>query len=242
MAGTVKFFDPSDPLSLTDWEIQKGGNPSLVKQRAQALDKNGDEFRRQQYGGQTSVTLDYICKKVSGYADVPEVGSVVGGWHVDSWTVTYTQQNWPTLSVSCHKHDTSKGGVVDADCRTYAPSFKIPVAWGVPTELPKATSGNVFELSSGAVVTTRGMTLSMQVNHVDEADNAGEHFAGDNYDGSETLNVDFTGDVDPATDYTLDSDWTDDTFSKDQGNTQATTSSLSASHHVGHTVAVPSGT
>ena len=60
----------------------------------------------------------------------------------------------------------------------------------------------------------------------------GAHFASDNYDGSETIQVDFCGDVDPETDYTLNSDWTDDTFAKNQGNTVATTSSLTASHHV----------
>ena len=238
MAGSVKFFDDSDPFSLSDWEVQNGPSPSLTKQRASALAKDGDEFRHKQYGGQYAATLNYICKLASGYATVPAVGTVTGGWHIDSWTVTYTQNSWPTLAITCHKHDTSLGGVVDSGCRTYAPSVQIPVCFGVPTELPNVgtDAGNAFELDASADVTTRGMTISMSVNHVDEPGKDGEHFASDNYDGVETLNVEFTGDVDPATDYDLDSAWTDDTFGKSQSNTTATTSTLTATHHVAHVV------
>ena len=243
MAGSVKFFDCSDPFSLSDWEVQNGPNPTLTKQRASALNKEGDEFRRKQYGGQYAGTLNYICKKASGFADVPVIGYIANGWHIDNWTVTYTQNNWPTLVINCHKHDTTQGGVLDSACRTYAPSFKVPVCFGVPTEIPKVgdNAGNVFALAVGAVVTTRGMTLSMSVNHVDEPDEAGEHFAGNNYDGSETVGVEFTGEVE-ASDFTVDSDWTDDTFAPSNGgNTVATTASLSLSHHVAHVVPAAQG-
>ena len=48
MAGSVKFFDCTDPFSLADWEVQQGPNPTLTKQRASALNKEGDEFRKKQ--------------------------------------------------------------------------------------------------------------------------------------------------------------------------------------------------
>ena len=90
----------------------------------------------------------------------------------------------------------------------------------------------MFELTSNAVVGVRGIVLSMALNHVDEDAANGAHFASDNYDGSETIQVDFCGDVDPAEDYALDESWTDDNLAKNQGNTIATTTSLTATHHV----------
>ena len=236
MAGAVKFFEASDPFSLTDWEVQNGPNPSLVKQRASALNKSGDEFKHGQYGAQYSGTVNYVCKPVSGYASVPKPGQIVSGWHIDSWVVTYTQTGWPTLAITCHKHDTTNGGTLDSNCRTYSPSFKVPACFGVPASVEKSASGAtgaIFALSQSAVVGLRGMTLSMSVNHVDEPDRVGEHFASDNYDGTENIGIEFTGEVE-SSDYTLDSDWTDDTLAQNGGNTVASTASLSISHHVAH--------
>lgn len=234
--GTVKFFDCEDPFSLADWEVQNGPSPALTNQRAQALNKNGNEFAHKQYGGQFAGTLNYTCKKVSGFAAVPYVGTVANGWHIDNWAVTYSQTGFPVLAITCHKHDTSRGGVLDSNCRTYAPTFKVPACFGVPTVIPKLDEGNVFELDDEAVITVRGMTLSMSLNHVDEPGKDGEHFAGNNYDGSETIGVEFTGEA-TTDDFTIDSDWTDDTFAPSNGgNTVATTASLSISHHVSHYV------
>jgi len=237
MAGSVKFFDATDGLSLTstDWEIQNGPNPTFTKQRAQALTKDGDEFARRQYGGQYSGTFSYVAKKATGTLTVPNVGAVVAGWHIDNWTVTYTQNGYPTLAISAHKHDTALGGVLDSNCRTYAPSFKVPACFGVPTSIEGVTANTkVFELKSAAVVGMRGLSLGMSVNHVDEPGKDGEHFAGDNYDGTETLTAEFTGDLDLSADVTLHADWTDDSLAKNGGNTVATTSSLNATHHVVH--------
>lgn len=237
MAGTVKFFDTTDPFSLADWEIQTGPNPNRTKQRAQALTKDGDEFAHAQYGTADSGTFTYVAKKFTGFLAVPAVGTVTGGYHIDNWTVAYTQTGFPTLSINAHKH---VDGAADANCRVYNPSFKVPArSIGVPSVIPAADdeADPIFELDSGAVVGMRGLSLALSVNHVDEMDASGGHLAGDNYDGTETLSAEFTGDVDPSTDYDLDSAWTDDSFSKSNGNTQATTTSLTATHHVAHYVA-----
>ena len=234
MAGKVEFFNPTDPFGLEDWEVQKGPNPSLEKQRASALDRNGDEFAHVQFGAKMSGTCEYVAKKFTGTLAVPPAGLIKDGWHVDSATVSYTLNGYPTLSISCHKH---VDGTADANCREYAPTFSVPArAIGAPTTLPDASgSGSVFGLSTSAKIGVRSMTLSWTCNHVDEDANDGGHFASDNYDGSETLSVDFTGNADPSTDWTLDDDWTDDTVAHGGGNTEASTTSLSASHHIAHT-------
>lgn len=236
MPGSVKFFDPVDPFSLADWEVQTGPNPNRTKQRASALKKDGDELAHAQHGTSESCTFTYVAKKFTGFLTVPGVGTIASGYHIDNWTVTYSQRGFPALSVSAHKHI---DGTLDADCRVYEPTFKVPARTiGIPTEIPAVTGDDpVFALDAEAVVGIRGMTLAMSLNHVDEDDNAGNHLAGDNYDGSETITVDFTGDVVPADDYELAEGWTDDTLGKSQGNTQATTTSLTATHHVAHKVA-----
>jgi len=240
MAGQVKFFDAQDPFSLTDWEPQNGPSPSRTKERAACLTKDGDELMHTQFGTKDSGSIVYKAKVSTGYLTVPNVGTVSNGWHIDSWQVSYTQKDYITLTLNVHKHI---DGNVDANCRTYAPSFKVPaVLVGCPTTIPASTgTGNVFALTQNAVVGVRGVTLSMSVNHVDEDAANGSHFASDNYDGSETMQIDFCGDVDPSTDYTLDENWTDDTFAKSQGNTVATTTSLTASHHVTHVVSTGGG-
>lgn len=234
MSGKVKFFDATDPFGLADWEVQGGPNPNRTKQRAGALNKHGNEFAHAQFGTQDSGSVTYIAKKFTGFLTVPNVGHIANGWHIDSWTVTYNQKGYPSLSINCHKHIS---GTVDANCREYAPSFKVPArAIGIPTVIHASTGeGVVFGLAEGAVVGIRGMTLSMSLGgHVDEDDNEGNHFASDNYDGQESISVEFTGDVDPAADFTLDGDWTDDNLSRGGGNTVVSTTSLTATHHIAH--------
>ncbi len=234
--GTVKFFSTNDPFGLTDWEVQNGPNPTYSLQRAQALKADGDELAYQQYGGQYSATLNYVLKTVTGTLTLPAVGTVSDGWHLDNLTVSYTQTGWPTLSITCHKHDTSKGGTVDAGCRTYPPSFKVPACFGVPTAIPSTGSGNVFELSTNAEVGLRSISLAVSVNHIDEMNNAGEHFASDNYDGSETLTAEFTGEID-STDYKLGDAWAADSTAQNGGNTVASTATVTISHHIQHATA-----
>lgn len=243
MAGQVKFFVADDPFNLTDWEVQNGPNPNRTKTRAGALTKDGDEFHHAQCGANDAGTITYTAKKFTGFLTVPAAGAVADGWHIDSGSVTYNQKGFPTLTLNVHKH---VDGNEDANCRTYVPSFKVPaVAIGIPTSIPLATAQgqvtDVFKLSTSAVVGIRGMSLAWGCNHVDEDDNKGDHFAGDNYDGNETLNVEFTGEVDPEEDYTLHADWTDDNLARNGGNTVASTTSLTATHHIPHYVAPTGG-
>lgn len=235
MAGEVKIFDATDTLSLggSDWEVQGGPNPTFTKNRAQALDRYGDEFAHRQYGGKYTGSFSFTAKKVSGYLSVPAAGTIIDGWHIDGWTVAYGQEAFPTLTVECHKHDTSLGGVLDSGCRQYEPSFKIPACWGVPAQIEGTASGTtVFELKTSAVVGLRSLSLQIAVVHEDVPGREGEHFASDNRDGTETLSVEFTGDVDLAADVTLGDGWTDDTLAKSGGNTAVTYSTLTATHHV----------
>ena len=62
MAGQGRFFDAVDPFNLADWEVQNGPSPSRTKQRAQCLDKNGDELMHTQFGTQDSGTIVYKAR------------------------------------------------------------------------------------------------------------------------------------------------------------------------------------
>ncbi len=226
MADRLEFFGPVDPFGLTSWEIQNGPNPSTEYQRASALGSDGDEIAFTQYGGKSSGTCEYVAKVATGTLTIPNVGSVKNGWHIDSVQVSYSQTEWPKLSISCHKH---VSGVEDSACREYAPSLTFPARLiGVPTSL-----GDAFSVTTGTTVGLRSIQYQLQCNHVEVENNEGGNLAGDNYDGTETLSVEFTGSVEPTA-WTLGEKWTADTVAKSQSNTEATTTSLSATHHIAH--------
>lgn len=233
MADRLEFFNPIDPFGLADWEVQSGPNPSVEKQRASALGQNGDEIAFAQYGEKESGTCEYIAKSATGNLSVPNVGMTMDGYHIDSVQVSYSQTEWPKLSISWHKHN---DGNVDSGCREYAPSVTFPArAIGVPSSL-----GSAFSITPGTSVGMRSVQYQLQCNHVEEMNGDGGNLAGDNYDGSETLTVEFTGNVSQGA-WTLGSDWTDDTFAKSMGNTSATTSTLTATHHLEHTGGTAAG-
>ena len=232
----IKFFSPVEVTGPhTGWELQTGGNPSLARQRASVLKSDGDELAAVQYGAQYSYTENYTASAFSGNMTVPNVGAVKNGAHVDSVSVAYSQTAAPTLAVNSHKHATVDGTAIEHDaCREYEPSIILPArAIGVPVTLKKKAGDTaVFTLPEGVGI--RSLSYQLQCTHVDENDGNGDHLAGDNYDGVETLTIEFTGEVDVA-DLNLDADWMKpDSFAHTNGNTQATTTSMTLTHHVAH--------
>ena len=194
----IKFFDPTSEFgALADWEQQTGSNPNTSEQRASALGQHGDEIRWQGYGRQTALAATFVAVKASGLLTVPNVGLVVGGVHIDSLSVAYTNTGFPTLTLNGHRHDSGNSHTA---CRQYKPTVRLPAVFGCPRELAMtgATPENVFALTPQAEIDTRSVTYTLTTNHVDEMDREGGHLAEDNYDGSETLAVELTGDADAA--------------------------------------------
>ena len=62
----VEFFAPRAVIAaLADWELQTGGNPTLTRQRAQALKSNGDQMHAVQYGAQIAYSETFAAKTVA---------------------------------------------------------------------------------------------------------------------------------------------------------------------------------
>lgn len=213
------FFDAVDPFGMTGWEPQNGGDAGdQTVQTAVALNKNGDCFAKQEYDAKSEISCTYKGN-VSGLA-LPAVGELKNGYHIDSYTVTWTQNDFCQLVVNGHKHI---GGKPDKDCRTYVGSIQTAGGFGCPDAL------GPFELSADAEIGVRTFTYTVQANHVDELQGNGTHLAGDNYDGTEQLNVELTGEYGG---FTSKDGWTVDTKSKARSNTGATTSSATYTKHI----------
>lgn len=244
MASNVIFFDPDSVIGeLADWEVQEGSNPSVTRQRAQALKANGDEMNSVQYGAQVAYSMNYKAKTVSGTGfTVPPVGKIMNGKHIDSVEVGYSQTDFPTLAVAAHAHAALDGTAeVHDDCRVYVGSVVLPVREiGVPSTLKDTSEATIFTCPDG--VGMRSLTYALSVNHIDEPDGEGGHLAGQNHDGVETLTLEFTGEVDIA-DLAIDSGWKlPDTDSKGRTNTGVHTTSVTITRHIAYsTTETPEG-
>lgn len=235
MASNVIFFNPDSVIgALADWEVQEGSNPSVTRQRAQELKANGDELQSVQYGVRIAYSISYKAKKVSGDTGliVPSVGKIMEGKHVDSVDVGYSQTDFPTLSVAAHAHAAVDGTEeTHDDCRVYVGTVVLPPrAIGVPSTLKDTEGQTIFTCPDG--VGMRSLSCSLSVNHIDEPDGEGGHLAGQNHDGTETLTLEFTGEVDVA-DLHIDSAWKlPDTSTLGRTNTGAHTTSVTITRHI----------
>lgn len=234
----VEFFAPRAVIAaLADWELQTGGNPTLTRQRAQALKSNGDQMHAVQYGAQIAYSETFAAKTVAE-ADgkkslaVPGAGLVSNGAHVDSVQVAYSQTDAPTLEVASHRHAALDGTASAHDvCRVYTPTVVLPIrAIGVPSTLKDADGNTIFSCPAG--IGMKSLTYRLETSHTDEPDGNGGHLAGQNRDGVETLTVEFTGRVAVA-DLAIHSSWMlPDSDADGQGNTVATTKSITITKHV----------
>lgn len=245
MASKVIFFNPDSVIgTLADWEVQDGSNPTVTRQRAQELKSNGDELQSVQFDVQVAYSVNYKAKKVSGDTGlvVPSVGAIVNGKHVDSAEVGYSQTDFPTLAIAAHAHAAVDGTEeVHDECRVYTPGVVLPPrAIGVPSTL-KDTDGNTI-FTCPAEVGMRSLTYALAVNHIDEPDGEGGHLAGQNHDGTETLTLEFTGEVDIA-DLGIDSGWKlPDSSSLGKTNSGAHTTSVTITRHIAYsTTETPEG-
>ena len=127
--------------------------------------------------------------------------------------------------MNAHKHETGTNHETGS-CRTYTATVTIAaVAFGVPADL-----GGVA-LASGATVDFRSATYTLGVTHIYEPGRSGEQLAGENHDGVETLEIEFTGGA-TADDYEIEDGWTNDQKTTTPSNTAATTTSLNLIHHL----------
>lgn len=222
MAASTEFFNPSDPFGLSGWECQSDDIRTSY-QRAQALDRKGNECAHRTYGGQTSITIPYVI--TADNAVIPKVGLVagsaeVGFWHIDKITVTFTNNDFVKMSIEAHKHEGGSSHAASS-CRTYTGSLgAIASQFGCPA--------TICGLTIPADAGVRSITYTLECNHVDEPGSQGDWLAGDNYDGKETVSVELCD----TQALTAATGWDLMNKGSNPSNTGATASSGDAEHHL----------
>ena len=237
MAGSNGFFEANSPFgNLTNWEPQSGGNATVTEQRASALGRDGDEIRGKGYDKREAVTGNYVSTATSGNLALPDVGGLHNNYLLESLQVSYSNTGFPTMTASGHKH---LDGNADANTRVYKPSVVLPATdLGAPLIIKDTENNTVFSLTEAAAFSVRSLQYQLQINHVDELKANGTHLAGDNYDGVETLTIEFSGSGTKGTDFTVDeTNWHLDSNGKNESNTGMTTQSITLTRHIPHYVA-----
>jgi hypothetical protein len=236
------FFEPTDPidintlLSLTGsdvWEIQ-AQTPNVTKDRAQGLAADGDEGAYTATNEKTAVSITYKSFKASGYLTLPTVGDVASTYHIDAVKLTYNANDWPTLEVQAHKHTTS----THTSCNEYTvgktsagKTAQFPAGFGAPASIvddATPTPATYFAMAH-ATIGVKTVTVGLAVTHQDETGSSGDHLAGENRDGKETLDADFVGIPTTVTAYTT---FTLLSCGGPQANTAADTARYSYERHV----------
>lgn len=239
MASNVTFFNPTDlidintNLSLTgslQWILQTVA-PSTTQDRASGLGATGDEAAYKDHNSKTQATLTYMCFGTSGNLMLPTVGSVLEGYHVDSVALAYNPTGWPTLTVTVHQHTTTSH--VDAACNEYSTGIVFPAQFGVPASISDNTSPTpgVMFANGAASIGMRSLSFNLTCTHLDETGSEGDWLAGENHDGVETLDAEFTGHVDNA-DLTIAATWSKATDGYSEGNTAVNSRSISLVRHI----------
>ena len=216
------FFNPTSPFgTLTGWAIQNE-NPTTAGTRAQALGAAGLEIASRIHAKRSDVSATYVATAAD--AAIPRVGQVLNGYHVDTVNVVFSNTAFAQMTLTGHKH-------VDVANTTHGMTGKVPRQFtgslttvGVVFGCPSSPLG--VSIPTGAGV--RSMTYNLSVNHVDELDSEGKWLNGDNYDPSETVEVELcdTGVITAAAGWDLTS------AGNTRGNTAAETSSATVEKHI----------
>jgi hypothetical protein len=217
----MDFFAPTGIMlpAGSGWIIQTS-TPGKGSQRASGIGATGDEVANALYDTRETLTETY--KLFAGTGTLPVLGTVIatGDWHIDSVRVSLSATDWPTLTITAHKHT---DGVGHASMKTYTPSITAPTAaWGVP-EAP-------FGITVGTL-TTVGVSsaeYNFSVTHVDELAGDGKQLGGQNRDGVETLSVTYVGTTTPAG----PDGWDEMETGTNASNEAASGGSASWEHHV----------
>lgn len=241
MASNTTFFTPTDPIeinTLLDLEegdaqwIFQSATPETQSDRASGLATNGDEAAWKAYNAKKSVTAVYKCFALSGNLKLPDVGVVASTFHIDSVKLDYDPAGYPTLNVSMHKH-TGATTHATSSCNSFATDIVFPAQFGIPSTLFDNTI-ETFALDA-AGIGMRSLSFGLGCTHVDELGGTGDWLAGDNHDGVETLDIEFTGAPDDE-DFTFDSTWHKGSDGTPESNTSVNTRKVSLTRHIARSV------
>ena len=216
------FFNPTSPFgALTGWSVQNE-NPTTGSTRAQALGSVGLEIASRLHDSKTNVSATYVATAAD--APIPRAGQVLNGYHVDSVNVVWSNTAFAQMTLTGHKH-------VDVANDTHGATGKVPRQFAGSL----ATVGTLFGCPSaplGVIIPTgagvRSVNYNLSVNHVDELGSEGKWLNGDNYDPTETVEVELcdSGVITAASGWDLTS------AGNTKGNTAAETATATVEKHI----------
>jgi hypothetical protein len=180
---TVQFQADAPFGTPTDWARQPA-TATVEKQRANALDQHGTEVFSKLYDERTNYQQDFTAAvtgdpDIAGFADI--IGALVGSAVATSITFT-TQADQPVqCQLSGHQHAVNAH---EDDLRQVAHGINPGKSFGAVDFLGSTPGANASVFSSTATITCQ---------HVDELDQNGDHFVGENFDARVEVVQDFVG-------------------------------------------------
>lgn len=165
-----------------DFEPQTSGS-DLQLTRAALPGGNGDEVASALHDSKTVISQTYKYKAASGDITVADlyIGKVSGGYHIDGFQVAYSNTDWPTVTVTGHNH--TANAHEDDGLVWIKPSLTLPAGFGCPELFTNA----------GAASSCVSANYTLSATHKDVMGKDGNHLAGDNYGGLETVTATYYG-------------------------------------------------
>lgn len=247
MASNTTFFAPTDPIDINtlltlagslQWILQTV-TPDSQADRAAGLSANGDEAAWKAHNARQTVTAVYNCYALTGFLTLPIIGTIASTYHIDTVKLAYNPTGYPSLTVTMHKHTGASTHAAES-CNTYATDLLFPAQFGIPSAITDDTPEHaeapithpvpMFTLSA-AGVGMRALAFGMSCTHVDELGGTGDWLAGENHDGVETLDLEFTG-VPEGADIVVSALWHTATDGTPEGNTAVNSRKLSLTRHI----------
>ena len=222
---TIEFFGPTCPFELAGWEFQTQNALQRSKDYISELGSRGDEILNALINGKTTCGWQFISTLNEGAISIPDVGQILGGYHIDSVEVSWDRSSAkPKLTMTGHAHDGIAGG--HNTCRTYSSTLNVAATqFGIPSSVGPVSLGEA------AVVDFRSIRYTLTCSHIDEQGRTGNQLKGENHDGVESLSIEFTGNY-GAGEFTVAGGWANPSSSVSPSNTGATSSSLELVHHI----------
>lgn len=207
----------TDLFSLgAGFKEQNSGNDAQAT-LAQTQGANGDNSANQLHGGMNAVTCNYsyedttpLWPDTAGAVLMPRPGQIRNSWMITSVAIGYSQNNWPTVAVTGHNHDSNPH---DTDLAVYSPSVALSGGFGCP---------DVLTNSAAATSATVSESYTLAADHVEADGNTGNHFAGATLNGKETLSSEYVG-----TPTLVDTGWYLTSSPAGDSNTEFDTTSVS---------------
>lgn len=176
-------IDATDIFSLGGDFCPQSSTNDTQKTRASAKGGDGDEVAYAAHDTKNSVSVTYLYKAASGNIAVTSlfIGKVTGGYHIDQVAVAYSNNGWPQVTVTGHNHGTAAH--VDAGMVEIKPTVTLAAGFGC-----------VDLFTNGAATSSCiSATYTLSAEHTDVLGKTGEHVAGDNHGGMETVAATYYG-------------------------------------------------